>query len=81
MHQLSWMFPDAIKSLCVRCSSSAYKATECDAFASRSRLTISKTLQATYDRLKPTSYSTKLVRSKDPQNRSASHLHSHDRNS
>src|SRR6266516_6065787 len=60
MHYLRWMLPTDVRSLCVRCGSDAHKAADCDAFVSRGRLTVSKALQATYDRLKPASYATKL---------------------
>jgi hypothetical protein len=79
MHYLTWMLPDDVRSLCVRCGSQAHKAADCDAFASRGRPAVSKSLQATYDRLKPASYSTKLIRPKTSRNRSSSRSRSRSR--
>src|SRR5205085_2134100 len=80
MHYLRWMLPTDVRSLYVCYGSDALKAANCDAFASRGHPTVSKALQATYyDRLKPASYATKLVRPRTDQDRTSSRSRSRSR--
>src|SRR5215213_10542903 len=54
--KLSWILPDEVKNLCVRCASSEHKTQKCTAFEDRGRKPISKAIQNNYDHFKPVGY-------------------------
>ncbi|HVH95688.1 MAG TPA: hypothetical protein VM682_01930, partial [Bacillus sp. (in: firmicutes)] len=54
--KLSWILPNEVKDLCVRCASSEHKTQKCTAFEDRGRKPIPKAIQNNYDRFKPVGY-------------------------
>ena len=82
--RLTWILPDAVKDLCVRCGSAAHKTKDCDTFADRGRKPIPKSIQLNYDRYKPVGYVKPRSlpdQKKKPQSRSRSRSRSKPRTS
>src|ERR1700759_5000479 len=55
-NKLSWVFPEDVKNLCVRCASDKHKTKDCNTFEDRGRKSIPKSIQNNYDRYKPVGY-------------------------
>src|SRR5436305_12953211 len=76
--RLTWILPDKVKDLCVRCASNSHSTKNCTTFANRSRKPIPKSIQLNYDRYKPVGY-VKPKNQSTQNNRTNSHSRSRSR--